>query len=160
MDIDDPPVDFVGLARSMGVDATLVEKADDVGDAVAAALEAGRPHLLEMPIAAPVTDAHASASTCGASASSSTASSSLDGIDWRVDAGERWVVLGRNGSGKTTLVRIASLYLHPSRGDVEVLGERARAGRHPQGADRASGSRQRVARRPCCGADARARSTW
>jgi benzoylformate decarboxylase len=53
MDIDDPPVDFVGLARSMGVDATLVEKADDVGDAVAAALEAGRPHLLELPIAAP-----------------------------------------------------------------------------------------------------------
>jgi benzoylformate decarboxylase len=38
MDIDEPPVDFVGLARSMGVDATLVEKADDVGDAVAAAL--------------------------------------------------------------------------------------------------------------------------
>jgi thiamine pyrophosphate-dependent acetolactate synthase large subunit-like protein len=37
----------------MGVDATLVEKADDVGDAVAAALEAGRPHLLELPIAAP-----------------------------------------------------------------------------------------------------------
>ena len=53
MDIDEPPVDFVGLARSMGVDATLVEKADDVGDAVAAALEAGRPHLLELPIAAP-----------------------------------------------------------------------------------------------------------
>ncbi len=53
MDIDDPPVDFVGLARSMGVDATLVEKAGDVGDAVSAALEAGRPHLLELPIAAP-----------------------------------------------------------------------------------------------------------
>ena len=53
MDIDEPPVDFVGLARSMGVDATLVEKADDVGDAVADALEAGRPHLLELPIAAP-----------------------------------------------------------------------------------------------------------
>ena len=53
MDIDEPPVDFVGLARSMGVDATFVEKADDVGDAVAAALEAGRPHLLELPIAAP-----------------------------------------------------------------------------------------------------------
>ena len=27
MDIDEPPVDYVGLARSMGVDATLVEKA-------------------------------------------------------------------------------------------------------------------------------------
>lgn len=48
----------------------------------------------------------------------------LDGIDWEVHPHERWVVLGRNGSGKTTLVRIASLYLHPSSGEVEVLGER------------------------------------
>ena len=46
----------------------------------------------------------------------------LDGIDWEVRAGERWVVLGPNGSGKTTLVRIASLYLHPTEGEVEVLG--------------------------------------
>ena len=52
MDIDEPAVDYVGLARSMGVDATLVEKAGDVGDAVASALESGRPHLLELPIAA------------------------------------------------------------------------------------------------------------
>ncbi len=47
----------------------------------------------------------------------------LDGIDWTVRRNERWVVLGRNGSGKTSLVRIASLYLHPSAGVVEVLGE-------------------------------------
>src|SRR5437899_1112590 len=46
----------------------------------------------------------------------------LDGIDWTVDTGTRWVVLGANGSGKTTLVRIASLYLHPSSGTVRVLG--------------------------------------
>jgi iron complex transport system ATP-binding protein len=46
----------------------------------------------------------------------------LDGIDWEVQSGERWVVLGPNGSGKTTLVRIASLWVHPSRGRVEVLG--------------------------------------
>jgi iron complex transport system ATP-binding protein len=48
----------------------------------------------------------------------------LDGIDWEVRDGERWVILGRNGSGKTCLIRIASLYLHPSAGEVEVLGER------------------------------------
>lgn len=48
----------------------------------------------------------------------------LDGIDWEVRRGERWVVLGRNGSGKTSLLRIASLYLHPSAGEVEVLGQR------------------------------------
>ena len=48
----------------------------------------------------------------------------LDGIDWEVRTGERWVVLGPNGSGKTSLVRIASFQMHPSRGDVEVLGQR------------------------------------
>jgi iron complex transport system ATP-binding protein len=47
----------------------------------------------------------------------------LDGIDWQVAGDERWVVLGPNGSGKTSLLRIASLYLHPSSGEVRVLGE-------------------------------------
>jgi iron complex transport system ATP-binding protein len=44
-------------------------------------------------------------------------------VDWVVRPDERWVVLGPNGCGKTTLLRIASLYLHPSRGTVRVLGE-------------------------------------
>lgn len=48
----------------------------------------------------------------------------LRGIDWTVDAGEHWAVLGPNGCGKTTLVRISSMWLHPSAGEVEVLGER------------------------------------
>ena len=48
----------------------------------------------------------------------------LDHIDWTVRRSERWVVLGRNGSGKTSLVRIASLYLHPSAGEVYVFGQR------------------------------------
>ena len=48
----------------------------------------------------------------------------LDQIDWQVDRGSNWIVLGANGSGKTSLVRIASLYEHPSRGIVEVVGER------------------------------------
>ena len=47
-----PPVDYVALATSMAVDATRVDHADDVGDAVRAALDAGRPHLLELPIGA------------------------------------------------------------------------------------------------------------
>ena len=47
----------------------------------------------------------------------------LDGIEWVVRPDERWVVLGPNGCGKTSLLRIASLYLHPSRGTVHVLGE-------------------------------------
>jgi iron complex transport system ATP-binding protein len=48
----------------------------------------------------------------------------LDGVDLTVEAGQRWVVLGRNGCGKTTLLRIASLYLHPTRGTIDVLGNR------------------------------------
>lgn len=48
----------------------------------------------------------------------------LDDVDWRIDAGQHWVLLGANGSGKTSLVRIAALYEHPSSGTVEVLGER------------------------------------
>lgn len=47
----------------------------------------------------------------------------LDHVTWEVRPHERWIVLGRNGSGKTSLVRLASLYLHPSSGEVEVLGQ-------------------------------------
>ena len=46
----------------------------------------------------------------------------LHGIDWTVRPGQRWIVLGNNGCGKTTLIRIASMWLHPSSGDVRLLG--------------------------------------
>jgi iron complex transport system ATP-binding protein len=45
-------------------------------------------------------------------------------IDWRVELDERWVVIGPNGAGKTTLLNLASARLHPTRGTVDVLGER------------------------------------
>ena len=48
----------------------------------------------------------------------------LDAIDWSVGHDERWAILGANGSGKSTLIQIAALQLHPSRGDVDVLGQR------------------------------------
>lgn len=48
----------------------------------------------------------------------------LRSVDWQVDPGQHWIVLGLNGSGKTTLIRVASLYLHPSTGTVTVDGER------------------------------------
>ncbi len=48
----------------------------------------------------------------------------LRGVDLEISAGERWAVLGPNGSGKTTLVSLASGYLHPTRGTLDVLGKR------------------------------------
>jgi iron complex transport system ATP-binding protein len=47
----------------------------------------------------------------------------LGPIDWSIASGDRWVVIGPNGSGKTTLVHVASTYLWPTSGTVEVLGE-------------------------------------
>lgn len=49
MDLE-PRVDHLALAASMGVAATPVSSTADVGDAVAAALATGRPHLLHLPI--------------------------------------------------------------------------------------------------------------
>ncbi len=48
----------------------------------------------------------------------------LDGITWRVQDDERWVILGPNGAGKTTLLMIAATRLFPTSGTVDVLGER------------------------------------
>jgi iron complex transport system ATP-binding protein len=47
----------------------------------------------------------------------------LAGIDWTVQRGEHWVILGPNGSGKTSLLSALTGYLPPSDGDVTVLGE-------------------------------------
>lgn len=47
----------------------------------------------------------------------------LDAIDWRIDAGEHWVVLGPNGAGKTTLLSLVGADRHPSQGTVRLLGE-------------------------------------
>ena len=52
MDVVDPAIDYVSLARSMGVDAHVVDRAADIGDAVKAALALGRPSLIEIPVAA------------------------------------------------------------------------------------------------------------
>jgi iron complex transport system ATP-binding protein len=48
----------------------------------------------------------------------------LEDLDWTVRDGERWVVLGPNGAGKSTLMHLAGASLFPSRGTVELLGER------------------------------------
>jgi iron complex transport system ATP-binding protein len=48
----------------------------------------------------------------------------LGPLDWRIEPGERWVVIGANGSGKTTLLSVAGLTLWPTGGTVDVLGAR------------------------------------
>ena len=48
----------------------------------------------------------------------------LGDISWTVSPGQRWALLGPNGSGKTTLLRVVGAGLWPTRGTVEILGER------------------------------------
>jgi len=47
----------------------------------------------------------------------------LRGLDWRVNAGEHWVILGANGSGKTSLLKALTGFLSPTDGDFSVLGQ-------------------------------------
>jgi iron complex transport system ATP-binding protein len=47
----------------------------------------------------------------------------LADINWRIERGQHWAVLGPNGSGKTTLLKIACGYLWPTSGRVLRLGE-------------------------------------
>jgi iron complex transport system ATP-binding protein len=47
----------------------------------------------------------------------------LRGVDWAVEADHRWVVLGPNGAGNTTLLQLAAALMHPTRGEVRLLGE-------------------------------------
>ena len=47
----------------------------------------------------------------------------LNAVDWRVEAGQHWVILGANGSGKTSLLSVLTGYLPPTAGTISVLGE-------------------------------------
>jgi energy-coupling factor transport system ATP-binding protein len=50
----------------------------------------------------------------------------IDGIDLKVEAGERVAIIGQNGSGKSTLVRHLNGLLRPSQGRVRLDGKDAR----------------------------------
>lgn len=47
----------------------------------------------------------------------------LKHIDWKIEKGEHWLVLGMNGSGKTSLLSIIAGLLSPTSGNVSILGE-------------------------------------
>ncbi|OAS15665.1 ABC transporter ATP-binding protein [Paenibacillus oryzisoli] len=46
----------------------------------------------------------------------------LEEINWQVDEGEHWAILGLNGSGKTTLLNMINGYIWPTKGQLSVLG--------------------------------------
>ena len=47
----------------------------------------------------------------------------LNGVSWRVDRGQHWVMLGANGSGKTSLLSALTGYLTPTAGEISLLGK-------------------------------------
>jgi iron complex transport system ATP-binding protein len=47
----------------------------------------------------------------------------LEAIDWAVERGQHWVILGANGSGKTSLLSTLTGYMPATTGDISVLGE-------------------------------------
>jgi iron complex transport system ATP-binding protein len=51
------------------------------------------------------------------------ARATVDNVSITVEPHDRWAILGPNGCGKTTLLRVMSLYLHPSKGDVRINGQ-------------------------------------
>ena len=46
----------------------------------------------------------------------------LNDLNWRVEHGEHWVVLGSNGCGKTSLLASLTGYKFPTSGDIHILG--------------------------------------
>ena len=47
----------------------------------------------------------------------------LNNVNWRVERGKHWVILGANGSGKTSLLSALTGYLMPTAGEISLLGK-------------------------------------
>jgi len=52
MDLDQPEIDYVGLARSLGVPARRISEPDDLAEAVRGSFERNSPELIEVPLRA------------------------------------------------------------------------------------------------------------
>lgn len=46
----------------------------------------------------------------------------LQDINWTVEKGQTWAILGLNGAGKTTLLKLIMAELYPSQGEINILG--------------------------------------
>ena len=46
----------------------------------------------------------------------------IDGLNWQIDAGQCWSVIGRNGAGKSTLLRTLAGLRGPDAGSVSIQG--------------------------------------
>ena len=46
----------------------------------------------------------------------------LSGLNWTVEKGQTWAILGLNGAGKSTLLRLLTAEFFPSEGKAEILG--------------------------------------
>jgi len=46
----------------------------------------------------------------------------LGPLTWQVNENERWVILGPNGAGKSTLFALCSSQIHPTSGNLFILG--------------------------------------
>lgn len=47
----------------------------------------------------------------------------LQEINWDVEEGQHWAILGLNGSGKTTILNMLNGYIWPTVGTIRVLGK-------------------------------------
>ena len=46
----------------------------------------------------------------------------LSDLNWTVEKGQTWAILGLNGAGKSTLLRLLTAEFFPSEGKAEILG--------------------------------------
>lgn len=45
----------------------------------------------------------------------------LDHLNWTVNPGENWLIMGANGCGKSSLIHMITGYLQPTKGEISVL---------------------------------------
>ncbi|MFI4941239.1 MAG: ATP-binding cassette domain-containing protein, partial [Burkholderiales bacterium] len=46
----------------------------------------------------------------------------VDGLNWQIESGQCWCVIGRNGAGKSTLLRTLAGLRRPDAGTIELQG--------------------------------------